>query len=127
LEGFGISSSPLGKGQFDLTHYLASQTEDTLDFDLNKHRLQPYGDGSESPHDLTSAHKVFGIADRASVGKLVMSNPKDDGAFFVTGMNIFAAIDAECMVKETCGHVLVPFLLLVSQPKKESRMSFFFN
>jgi hypothetical protein len=111
LEGFGIGSSPFGKGQFDLADNLASQTEDTLDVDLNKHRLQPYGDGSESPHDLTSANKVFGIADRASVGKLVMSNPKDDGAFFVTGMNVFIAIDAECMVKETYGHVLIPFFL----------------
>ena len=106
---------------------LTSQTKDALDFDLNKHQLQPNGDGSESPHDLTPTHKLFRIADRASVGKLVMSNPKNDGAFFVTGMNVFVAIDAECMVKETCGHVLIPFLLLVSQPKKESRMSFFFN
>jgi len=81
-----------------------------LDFDLNKHRLQPYGDGPESPHDLTPAYEMFAIAVRAPMGKLVMSNSKNDSALFIASMNVFIAIDAECMVKKTYGHTLIPFL-----------------
>ena len=111
MEGFGIGSSPFCKSQFDLADNLAGQAKDALDFDLNENRLQPYGDGSESPHDLTPTHELFGIAVRASVGKLVMSNTKNNGAFFITSMNVFIAIYAESMVKETYGHVKVPFFL----------------
>ena len=92
---------------------MAGQTKDALDFDLNEYRLQPYRNGSKSPHNLTPARELFGIAVRAYVGKLVMSNPKNDGACFIMGMNVFITIDTECMVKETYGHTLIPFLLWV--------------
>jgi len=53
---------------------------------------------------------MFAIAVRAPVGKLVMSNSKNDSALFIASMNVFIAIDAECMVKKTYGHTLIPFL-----------------
>jgi hypothetical protein len=47
-----------------------------------------------------------------SCGKLVMCNPKNDGTIFITGMNVFVAFNVECMIKETYGHALIPFLFL---------------
>jgi hypothetical protein len=53
---------------------------------------------------------LFGVAVGASMGELVMSNSKNDSALFIASMNVFIAIDAECMVKKTYGHTLIPFL-----------------
>jgi hypothetical protein len=61
------------------------------------------------------------------MGKLVMSNPKNEGTFFIAGMNVFIANDAESMVQETCGHALIPFFFRLGRLMKESLMSFFFN
>jgi hypothetical protein len=52
---------------------------------------------------------MLGIAVGAPMGKLVMSNSKNDSTFFITSMDVFVAFDIECMVKETCGHALIPF------------------
>ena len=53
---------------------------------------------------------MLGIAVRTPMGKLVMSNPKNNSTIFITGMDVFVAFDVECMVKETCGNTLIPFV-----------------
>jgi len=50
------------------------------------------------------------------MGKLVMSNPENNSTAFKAGMNVFIALNAECMVKETYGHVLIPFFYKVWSP-----------
>ena len=61
------------------------------------------------------------------MGKLVMRNSKNNGTIFITGMDVFVAFDVECMIKETYGHTLIPFVFRFGRLLKESRMSFFFN
>jgi hypothetical protein len=48
--------------------------------------------------------------------KFIMSNPENYCAVFIAGIDVFVAFDAECMVKETYGHALIPFFYKVWSP-----------
>ena len=81
---------------------MAGLTKHSLNCDFDKNGLETNRYRSESSHDFTSAHNFFGFAYRTSMRKQIMSDPKNDAAVLEAGMNVFVAMNSECMIKQTC-------------------------